>query len=135
MRNKDLFNDEKDLEIARLKYTIKKFKEYDEERKEFYKKKMRRLGELEAYVEELKDASEESEVGKLRAKITRQKEELKRLNTLIQYKEIIESGTVITPEDVVNIDSLKKRISAQDKIIRNLRSTIKELLVRKKSEN
>lgn len=135
MRNKDLFNDEKDLEIARLKYTIKKFKEYDEERKEFYKKKMRRLGELESYIEELKDTTEEDEVGKLKAKIARQKEELKRLNILVQYKEIIESGTVITPEDVVNIDSLKKRISAQDKIIKNLRSTMKELLVRKKSEN
>ena len=35
--NKDLFDDPRDLEIAKLKFTISKFKEYDKKRKEYYK--------------------------------------------------------------------------------------------------
>lgn len=35
--NKDLYDDPRDLEIAKLKFTISKFKEYDQKRKDYYK--------------------------------------------------------------------------------------------------
>lgn len=35
--NKDLYDDPRDLEIARLRFTISKFKEYDKKRKDYYK--------------------------------------------------------------------------------------------------
>lgn len=35
--NKDLYDDPRDLEIAKLKFTISKFKEYDKKRKDYYK--------------------------------------------------------------------------------------------------
>ena len=49
MLNEKLFDDPKDAEIARLKMTIEKFKEYDKERKKYYADKMQRLGELLKY--------------------------------------------------------------------------------------
>ncbi|MDD6553902.1 MAG: hypothetical protein PUF37_10010 [Prevotellaceae bacterium] len=36
MLNKDFYDDPRDLEIAELKMTISKFKEYDQHRKEYY---------------------------------------------------------------------------------------------------
>ena len=48
MLNEHLFDDKKDIEIARLKKVIEDFKEYDEKRKRYYAEKMRRLGELES---------------------------------------------------------------------------------------
>ena len=35
--NKDLYDDPRDLEIAKLRFTISKFKEYDQKRKDYYK--------------------------------------------------------------------------------------------------
>ena len=35
--NKDLYDDPRDLEIAKLRFTISKFKEYDKKRKDYYK--------------------------------------------------------------------------------------------------
>ena len=35
--NKDLYDDPRDFEIAKLKFTISKFKEYDKKRKDYYK--------------------------------------------------------------------------------------------------
>lgn len=59
MMNKNLIGDQKDVEIARLKMIIEKFKKYDKDRTEFYAKKMQRLGELESYVIELEEKSEQ----------------------------------------------------------------------------
>lgn len=35
--NKELYDDPRDLEIAKLRFTISKFKEYDQKRKDYYK--------------------------------------------------------------------------------------------------
>lgn len=35
--NKDLYDDPRDLEIAKLRFAISKFKEYDQKRKDYYK--------------------------------------------------------------------------------------------------
>ena len=58
MLNEHLFDDKKDIEIARLKKVIEDFKEYDEKRKRYYAEKMRRLGELESLLCEINEAEE-----------------------------------------------------------------------------
>lgn len=86
MINKDLIGDRKDVEIARLKMIIEKFKKYDKERTEFYSNKMQRLGELESYVVELE---EKSETGKLEAKIKDLRSQLSTLNKVRQSYTIL----------------------------------------------
>lgn len=85
MMNKNLIGDRKDVEIARLKMIIEKFKKYDKDRTEFYAKKMQRLGELESYVIELE---EKSETGKLEAKIKELRGKLSDLNKVILYNKM-----------------------------------------------
>lgn len=53
MLNEDLFVDEKDKKIARLKHVIESFKKYDSNRKEYYSKALIELGQLKEYVAEL----------------------------------------------------------------------------------
>lgn len=126
--NRDLIGDEKDREIARLKFIIEKFKKYDEERKEYYSKKLERLGVLESYVEELEDTSE---IGKLKSIIVRQKDELRKLNAVIIAKKI---DTTKTEEEWNNVDISMKisRLKEENKKLReeikNLRETIGKLI-------
>lgn len=40
-------------EIGKLRFTIQRFKEYDEERKKYYSEAIQRLGALEAFVDEI----------------------------------------------------------------------------------
>ncbi len=54
MLNEDLLSP-KDVEINKLKIAIQRFKEYDKERKEYYKKSLQELGELKSYVQELEE--------------------------------------------------------------------------------
>ena len=70
MLNEDLF-DPKDLEIAKLKQAIKKFKEYDKERKKHYANLEQEVGALKAYIQELEG---DETVKSLRKKIKDQKE-------------------------------------------------------------
>jgi uncharacterized coiled-coil protein SlyX len=53
--NQDLFEDPKDVTIARLKTAINAFKKYDEKRKKYYQSLAIKVGELESYVEEMSD--------------------------------------------------------------------------------
>lgn len=126
--NRDLIEDEKDREIVRLKFIIEKFKKYDEERKEYYSKKLERLGVLESYVEELEDTSE---IGKLKSIIVRQKDELRKLNAVIIAKKI---DILKTEEELDNVDISMKisRLKEENKKLReeikNLRKTIGKLV-------
>lgn len=126
--NRDLIEDEKDREIVRLKFIIEKFKKYDEERKEYYSKKLERLGVLESYVEELEDTSE---IGKLKSIIVRQKDELRKLNAVIIAKKI---DIPKTEEELDNVDISMKisRLKEENKKLReeikNLRKTIGKLV-------
>ena len=90
MLNEKLFDDPKDAEIARLKMTIEKFKEYDKERKKYYADKMQRLGELESYVQEI---DTETEVGKLKSQIIDLKRQLGALSLKVQVYRIEENRT------------------------------------------
>ena len=106
MLNKELFEDPKDAEIARLKMTIEKFKEYDKERKKYYADKMQRLGELESYVQEI---DTETEIGKLKEEIMRLRKEVSRLSKEINVRRIEETRTDEELSDVLSRDALRQR--------------------------
>ena len=106
MLNKELFDDPKDAEIARLKMTIEKFKEYDKEHKKYYADKMQRLGELESYVQEI---DTETEIGKLKEEIMRLRKEVSRLSKEINVRRIEETRTDEELSDVLSRDALRQR--------------------------
>lgn len=126
MMNKALIGDRKDVEIARLKMIIEKFKKYDKDRTEFYAKKMQRLGELESYVIELE---EKSETGKLEAKIKELRGKLSDLNKVILYNKMV------VPEKeqmnlYLNYNNLKNRNRNLSDENKRLRDTISQLVTR-----
>lgn len=106
MLNKELFEDPKDAEIARLKMTIEKFKEYDSERKKYYADKMQRLGELESYVQEL---DTEAEIGELKDTVIKLRKEVSRLSKEIQVRRIEETRTDEELSEVLSRDALRQR--------------------------
>ena len=106
MLNKKLFDDPKDAEIARLKMTIEKFKEYDKKRKEYYAGKMQRLGELESYVQEI---DTETEIGKLKSQIIDLKKKLGALSLKVQVYRIEEKRTPEELSDIISRDSLRQK--------------------------
>lgn len=121
MLNENLLgNDKKDVEIARLKYTIERFKEYDEDRKKKYSEALTKIGALESYIQELEDISQ---IGELKAKIIRQRDEIRRLNTVIEAKKIELPGT---EDDWDELDKSKKYIDIKKKN-KELRKEIKDL--------
>lgn len=126
MMNKNLIGDRKDVEIARLKMIIEKFKKYDKDRTEFYAKKMQRLGELESYVIELE---EKSETGKLEAKIKELRGKLSDLNKVILYNKMV------VPEKeqmnlCLNYNNLKNRNRNLSDENKRLKDTINKLVTR-----
>lgn len=118
MLNKKLFEDPKDAEIARLKMAIEKFKEYDKRRKEYYADKMKRLGELESYVEEL---DTETEIGKLKETILKLRKEVSRLAKVIQVRQIEETRTDEELSEVLSRDALRQRNKALTEEVVKLR--------------
>lgn len=69
--NKDLYDDPRDFEIAKLKFTISKFKEYDKKRKDYYKSV---IEENERMRQELEDkeaptCKKDELIKKLRARV------------------------------------------------------------------
>ena len=106
MLNKELFEDPKDAEIARLKMSIEKFKEYDKERKKYYADKMQRLGELESYVQEI---DTETEVGKLKSQIIDLKRQLGALSLKVQVYRIEEKRTSEELSDIISRDCLRQK--------------------------
>lgn len=126
MMNKNLIGDRKDVEIARLKMIIEKFKKYDKDRTEFYAKKMQRLGELESYVIELE---EKSETGKLEAKIKELRGKLSDLNKVILYNKMAvpEKEQMNLCLNYNNLKNRNKNLSDENK---RLKDTISQLVTR-----
>ena len=106
MLNEKLFDDPKDAEIARLKMTIEKFKEYDKERKKYYADKMQRLGELESFVQEI---DTETEIGKLKSQIIDLKRQLGALSLKVQVYRIEEKRTPEELSEIISRDSLRQK--------------------------
>lgn len=117
--------DEKDKEIARLNMIINKFKEYDKERKEYYSKKMKRLGQLESYVDEIDSGTH---IIKLKETIKRQQKELSRLNNIIS---VYKSNGLVVSDDVdkdATIINLKNQIKTLIKQNNNYKKTVAGLI-------
>lgn len=126
MLNKNLI-DPRDLEIGKLRNMISKFKEYDEKRKAYYSESLKRLGELESYVQELEENRTVREQ-KMAIRVTKQKEEINKLRTLIELQKIPEKEredfmslvTVSNPELRKQNKALRKTIKEQKLIIDKL---------------
>ena len=67
--NKDLFDDPRDLEIAKLKFTISKFKEYDQKRKEYYKSVIEENERMRQELEDRKTSKKDELIKQLRATV------------------------------------------------------------------
>ena len=116
MLNKVLF-DKKDVEIARLKRMIERFKEYDKERKNYYAEKMQRLGELESFVQEL---DTDRERNNMQQTILKLKEELTHANRALHVRGIEEKRSSEELKEIIALDSLRI-------VNKNLRSSLKKL--------
>ena len=132
MLNKELFEDPKDAEIARLKMTIEKFKEYDKERKKYYADKMQRLGELESYVQEI---DTETEIGKLKEEIMRLRKEVSRLSKEINVRRIEETRTDEELSDVLSRDALRQRNRKLTEEVVKLRKERSEWITKRLKQN
>lgn len=128
MLNENLLNP-KDREIVKLKIeneclkkTIQSFKEYDEERKQYYSALAMRVGELESYIEELEHDSPNKQLMK---KNKAYKEQLQILNAraYLDKFEIEDIKAVETASRLQlreKIKQLNKRIIQQKNVINDL---------------
>ena len=114
MINEILIGDARDVEILKLKTKISQFKAYDAERKAYYAQSMQRLGELESYVQELEDSSDDKQ------RIHVLTEHVRKLNKYIQLQKIDNSLTQKELDEQLTIANLKKSNSV-------LRSKVKRL--------
>lgn len=124
MLNKELFDDPKDAEIARLKMTIEKFKEYDEERKKYYADKMQRLGELESFVQEIECVRKNGESELI---IAKQKITIGKLNRVIQSRGILYKMSDEDAKRIIEFDRIMEENKRLKSEIKSLHKAISEL--------
>lgn len=121
MLNEELFFDKKDLEIAKLKQSIARFKKLDKNRNQNHKKEISELkveiGKLKSYIEELES---DKDLEKLKTKIKNQREVILSLKRKIHCSKLEESRLLelemLTKDSLSNqIKSLKTRLEKQTK--------------------
>lgn len=128
MLNEHLFNDKKDIQIARLKMAIEDFKKYDERRKQYYAKKIRRLQTLDELLREIEGAEKDD----LRKIILRQRADLARLNKIIQVHNIEERRSPEELSRLINIDAIKRQNETYRENEKTMQATIDELTLKVK---
>lgn len=114
MLNEELFENPKDLEIAKLKQTIKSFKKYDKERTQLISNLQKEIGALKAYIEELEN---NESTKSLRCKIKNQKEVIKNLNTKLHFASL--DAPSLVELEIVSKDQLKKQLNAVRENLKN----------------
>ena len=67
--NKDLYDDPRDYTIAKLRFTISKFKEYDKKRKDYYKSVIEENERMKQELEDRKTSEKDELIKKLRARV------------------------------------------------------------------
>ena len=121
MLNEELFFDKKDLEIAKLKQSIARFKKLDKNRNQNHKKEISELkveiGKLKSYIEELES---DKDLEKLKTRIKNQKEVILSLERKLHCSKLEESRLLelemLTKDSLSNqIKSLKTRLEKQRK--------------------
>jgi hypothetical protein len=119
MLNEELFFDKKDLEIAKLKQSIARFKKLDKNRNQNHKKEISELkieiGKLKSYIEELES---DKDLEKLKTRIKNQKEVILSLERKLHCSKLEESRLLelemLTKDSLSNqIKSLKTRLEKQ----------------------
>lgn len=119
MINKELFDDHKDAEIARLKMAIKKFKEYDRQRTAYYADKLARLKELAEMCG--KDTVQVMDT---------LKGEIKRLNYLLQVKHIEDNRTPEELRQIIKLDNILSQNEQLKQENKKLHGQISDLVAR-----
>ena len=115
--NKDLFDDPRDLEIAKLKFTISKFKEYDQKRKEYYKSVIEENEQLRQELEDRKTSEKDELIKQLRAKV-------KALNIKLTNYGLSMDG--ISEEDIARMRE-ENRLNAWKIQIKRLNAEVRRL--------
>ena len=144
MLNKNLFTSQ-ELEILKLKARIeylqkqiKAFKQYDEERKEYYKNAMQELGELQSFKFEFEDSHPMiKELRDLVKKLTNDFNSIKCENRTLRYKVEcfkIQEDFDPTPQDV-KIARLKEANKKLEEQVKKQKQTINELIYKVVSAN
>lgn len=127
MLNEELFFDKKDLEIAKLKQSIARFKKYDKNRNQNHKKEIKELkieiGKLKSYIEELES---DKDLEKLKTKIKNQREVILSLERKIHCSKLEESR--LLELEMLTKDSLSNQIKSLKTRLENLRKNNSELL-------
>ena len=67
--NKDLYDDPRDYTIAKLRFTISKFKEYDQKRKDYYKSVIEENERMKQELEDIKTSKKDELIKQLREKV------------------------------------------------------------------
>lgn len=123
----EIFFDEKDREIIKLKKVIECFKKYDSDRKEYYAKSLIELGQLKEYIAELEDTDKKAR------KIKYQKIAIANLERIIHNNKYLAK---IDPEQIKQINvlelqkentELKKRNKTLSKNLTKAREDISRL--------
>lgn len=144
MLNENLFTSQ-ELEILKLKARIeylqkqvKAFKQYDEERKEYYKNAMQELGELQSFKFEFEDSHPIiKELKDLVKKLTNDFNSIKCENRTLRYKIEcfkIQEDFDPTPQDV-QIARLKEANKKLEEQVKKQKQTINELIYKVVSAN
>lgn len=144
MLNKNLFTSQ-ELEILKLKARIeylqkqiKAFKQYDEERKEYYKNAMQELGELQSFKFEFEDSHPMiKELRDLVKKLTNDFNSIKCENRTLRYKVEcfkIQEDFDPTPQDV-KIARLKEANKKLEEQVKKQKQTINEVIYKVVSAN
>ncbi len=128
MINKEFFS-EQELKENELKYRISvlekqisKFKEYDQERKEYYKDALVRLGQLES-------TDEQETIRKLKSSINSQRKELNRLNKLLKFPDIPENfDKAATYDENIKLKARNSRLSEKNKELVKANRDLREKL-------
>ena len=115
--NKELIDD-RDIKISSLKKTIELYKKYDQERKEYYKKSLIRLGELESLLSEIEEGDDKN-----KKTIIEQRRELCKLNLIIKSKDLKEVQDYYLENDE-KLQNLKEK--EQNIILRRRNKKLKE---------
>lgn len=144
MLNENLFTSQ-ELEILKLKARIeylqkqiKAFKQYDEERKEYYKNAMLELGELQSFKFEFEDSHPIiKELKDLVKKLTNDFNSIKCENRTLRYKVEcfkIQDDFDPTPQNV-QIARLKEANKKLEEQVKKQKQTINELIYKVVSAN
>lgn len=144
MLNENLFTSQ-ELEILKLKARIeylqkqiKAFKQYDEERKEYYKNAMQELGELQSFKFEFEDSHPMiKELKNVVKKLTNDFNSIKVENRTLRYKVKffeLNEGFEITPEreQIIKLKEKNKKLEEQ---VEKQKQTINELIYKVLSAN